>query len=209
MQPSGRFIAYARIFSAACILLLLVLMLFQWIWVLGGSGTSIMDRVGLQRNIAERIAKDAYILEYRPVSEHPQAINELQNMLPIFERIQQGLQAGDAALGLPRRPPDIILQLMLSSQPDYISIDTAARQIIKQPDTPVDKTEIDIIANHERGYFLILSQVDTVWEQYIDGAFWQIFVIEEGLTAVVLVLVIGKYVFVSRRVYSQLGKQEE
>lgn len=201
--------SYIRFFVIACVLFLFLLSLFQWIWVLGGSGTSIMYEAGLQRTLVDRIAKDVFTLAYRPTSEHAQAVNELQNILPIFEKIQHGLQSGDASLGLPHRPPDVILQFMITSQPDFAAIDTAARQIIAQPDKPVDKIEVDIIAAHERAYFLVLSQVNTVWQQYIDGAFIQIFAIEEGIVILVVTMLVVNYTFVSRKIYNRLVEEEQ
>lgn len=200
---------YVRIFLTVCLALLILLSLFQWIWVLGGSGTSIMYRAGLQRDLTERITKDVLTLAYRPITEHPQAINELQNTLPAWEHGQHALQTGDPALALPRHPPDTILQLMISSQPDFAAIDTAARQIIAHPDKPVDPVEVDIIVAHERDYFLTLAQVNTAWQQYIDGAFLQIFWIEEGLVGIVVGMLVGNYFLVSRRVYNRIVESGE
>src|SRR2546430_123803 len=103
MKQAKRQRIYIRIIVVFCVFLLLLLAGFQWIWVGAGSASSIMNQSGLQRTRAQAIAKDTLILAYRPESEHAQAVNELQNLLPRFEQTQKGLQVGDNSLQLPPR----------------------------------------------------------------------------------------------------------
>lgn len=137
---------------------------------------SIIHKVNLQGALAERIDKDALILAYRPETEHAQAISELQVTLPAFEKIQAGLQGGDASLNLPMRRPQDVQLLLLQSQSDYIALDAAAKTILAHTDSPVDPDQIAIIQQHERPYFVTMSAVAKVWEGHIEdnalGFFW-------------------------------------
>ena len=137
---------------------------------------NIIRRIEQQQSLAERIDKNILILAYRPQSEHIQAINELQVTLPIFEKIQSGLQSGDASLYLPKRRPQDVQLLLVQSQPDYIAIDTAAKTILGHADSPVDLDEISIMQQHERPYFLAINNAARLWQGHILenslGFFW-------------------------------------
>lgn len=191
---------YLRLAITTQIILLLLLAAFQAIWVLGGSASGIMEQTGLQRTRAQNIAKDVLILAYRPADARPQAVSELQNILPRFEQTQTGLQNGNTTLQLPAHVPDNIAQLLIAAQSDYISIDSATKLILAHTDKPVDAIQLAIILNHEHGYALAMTQVDMAWKQHIDNAFAQIFWIEIGLNALLIVLNAPLYYFVSRRI---------
>lgn len=137
---------------------------------------SIIHRVNQQGSFAERIDKDVLILAYRPEAEHAQAISELQVTLPVFEKVQAGLQGGDASLNLPMRRPQDVQLLLLQSQSDYIAVDAAAKAILARTDQPVDQNQIAIIQQHERPYFLAMGIVAKTWEGHIEdnaiGFFW-------------------------------------
>src|SRR5436853_1355459 len=133
--------AYARAGLVTMIVLLLLLIAFQSVWVTHGSATSLMNEVGLQRTRSQRIVKDVLILAYRSSSqEKAQALNELQTTLPLFQQTQAGLQAGDDSRGLPKRPPQDIQLLLIQSQSDYVSLHSAGKMILAQPQQ-VDPTQ--------------------------------------------------------------------
>ncbi len=182
----------------SCIALLILLGLFQSVWIIGGSSSGIMLQCGLQRTRMQAIAKDMLTLAYRPAIEHAQAIGELQIALPLFEQTQRGLQVGDASLALPSRVPETIQALVAIAQPDYLAIDVAARKITAHADAPVDPIELQIVLSHEHSYAMEMTQITNAWQQQIDATFLHIFWIESALTALVLILVIWIYVRLKR-----------
>jgi hypothetical protein len=197
-------ITYARIITISQIALLIILALFQSIWVFGGSETSIMNQSGLQRFRASNIKADVLILAYRPTQEHPQAISDLQNILPAWEQTQAGLRSGSTALQLPSTVPESIQQALIPAQSDFVAIDSAARIILAHADGLVDPIQLQIILDHERQYRIEMSQVVTLWQQQIDGAFLHIYYWEMGLTLAMIVLVVGKYLFVTSSIFKAM-----
>lgn len=177
-----------------CIALLILLGLFQSVWVLGGSASSIMIQCGLQRTRMQAITKDVLILAYRPTSDRAQAISELQIALPLWEQTQRGLQMGDTVLQLPIQVPEIVQALMTASQSDYLAIDTAARNIVAHTASPIDPIQLQIILSHEHSYAVEMTQVNNAWQLQIDGAFLHIFLIESGITSLVIILLLLLYV---------------
>jgi len=137
---------------------------------------STIHRVNQQGALAERIDKDVLILAYRPDAEHAQAVSELQVTLPVFEKIQIGLQNGDSSLNLPMRRPADVQLLLLQTQSDYAAIDAAAQSVLANAGPPVDQNELAIVVQHERPYFLAMSTVAKIWEGHIEdnalGFFW-------------------------------------
>lgn len=174
---------YTRIALITSVCLLVFLELFLTIWVTGGSASSIINQSGLQRARVQAITKDVLILAYRP--GHIQAISELQNTLPAWEETQNGLMNGDPALQLTSHIPDDVKQLVLTTQPDFTSIDTAAHYILDHAATPIDAIQVDIIVSHEHSYTLAMTQVVNAWQQHIDSAFLNLFWIKTVLVAII------------------------
>ncbi len=207
-REQRRWRTYLRIISCFCLALLLLLAAFQSIWVFGGSASSIMLQVGLQRTRVQSIAKDVLVLQYRPVATHPQAVSELQSALPRFEKTQAGLQNGDTSLQLPTNVPGDIAPLVANTQPDYTAIDGALRQILAHIKEPIDPIEAAIILEHEHGYALAINQVSTAWQQRIDSAFLHIFWIESGMVGANSIVAIIVYFYVSRNIIPKIPPQE-
>jgi hypothetical protein len=207
MQPrnqNGKQLMYIRIAFVTAIVFLLLLGAFQSIWVFGGSASSIMNQVGLQRARVQAITKNVLILAYRPITEHAQAVSELQNVLPIWERTQNGLKAGNASLQLPANVPGDIATLVSLAQSDYLAIDTAARVILAHTATPVDPLQLAIVVSHEHGYALAMTQVVNAWQQHIDAAFFHLYLIESGITLGLIALILLFYIFLARKLFKAM-----
>jgi hypothetical protein len=151
---------------------------------------STIHRVNQQGALAERIDKDVLTLAYRPQAEHAQSLSELQVTLPVFEKIQAGLQSGDASLNLPTHRPQDVQLLLLQTQSDYIAIDASAKTILAHADQPVDLDQIAIIQQHEHDYFVAMGTIAKTWEGDIEsdalGFFWT----EFWMSAILLFLVL-------------------
>jgi hypothetical protein len=195
---------YIRMIVVFCIFLLLFLAGFQSIWVLAGSASGIMIQTSVQRARAQAIAKDALILAYRPESEHTQAVSELQNLLPRFEQTQKGLVVGDASIQLPNRVPDDIQPYVAATQFDFAAMDTAARKLLTPADGHVDTIQVDIVLAHEHGYSTAMSAVVSAWQARIDSAFLHIFEWEIGIVALLILVILGKYFLITKRIMTRL-----
>jgi hypothetical protein len=187
---------YQRIISISMIVLLVLLVGFQLI-PLTFNETSILSQVGQQKTRSQRIAKDVYVLAYRPEDEHAQAVSELQNTLPAWEQTQ--LQLQNLRIG------GNISIYITQSQPDFTAEDTAARKLLASanayPNQKVDITQVDIIAEHERGYFLSISQFITAFDQHIQSRMQLLVYIESGIAGTILVLTIVQFVLIVRQKY--------
>lgn len=99
-----------------------------------------------------------YVTPTIPTSPgHVQAVNELQNMLPIWEANQQVIKNSNLTVD--------IQVLFTSTNADYKDIDTAAQAIIAHPDLKADPIQVQIILDHERAYFLNAAQIVTILQQ--------------------------------------------
>lgn len=117
-----------------------------------------LNNASLQRARSERIAKDAMILQYRPASEWPQAISELQDTLPLWQQEQTSL-AGF---------PDSQVQLLvLQSNGDYTAMTQATQNILDNSGKSMDPIQTSIIIAHEHNYEVTINQAYTLIQQDI------------------------------------------
>jgi len=139
-----------------------------------GSAANIMSQVGVQRTRIERFTKDVLLLSNHPTSlVRAQAVGELQDSLPLWQKTQHGLQIGDSSLGLPA-PQDAEITAMLSqAQNDFVPLSGALQQISNHP-TPLDELQVQIVLSHENAYLLSMNQVNRLWQVHIESAFGQI-----------------------------------
>jgi len=187
---------YRRIISISMIALLVLLIAFQLV-PLTFNETSILSQVGQQKTRSQRIAKDVYVLAYRPEDEHAQAVSELQNTLPVWEQTQGQLQA--------IRISGNISIYITQSQPDFTAMDTASRKLLAianaNPNAKTDTTQVDIVAEHERGYYLSISQFITAFDQHIQSRMQLLVYIESGIGAAILALTIVQFILIERQKY--------
>jgi hypothetical protein len=190
--------AWASLVGVIVLKLLFLGVLYSWA---SFSPTNLIDQIDLQRARSQRIAKDALILSTNPTDdERAQAISEMQNMLPGWQATQAGLRQGDRSLGLPRSVPENIQLVAAGSQADYTAMLNATKIIVASPAKPPDPVQVDIILNHERGYFLALSQVEMLWQQQIDTWRWQFFTWACIFLVAVIVVIVLTHFFITTRV---------
>lgn len=150
------------------ILLIFFFIAFAALPLFPNSTLGVIRIIARQRTLEQIIVKDVLILAYRPAPDHVQAISEIQNALPTWEQVQTGLQKGDDSLGISHNLPPEIHLLLLQSQSDFTSIDTAAHQVLAHP-SKIDQTQLLIILQHERAYSLAMFQVSDLFESHIHG----------------------------------------
>ena len=169
----------ARIVRPFGIVLLLLLVVFQFLPLIGGIDADTINAAGIQRTRAEVLAKDALILEYRPVDMHPQAISDIQTTLPLFEQEQ-------AALSTDARPDVQIIATQ--EKPDYLAIDAAAHVILAKPDGPVDPIQVAIILMHDRQYVIAANSVVLILQQSAERRVWWLFGIQACIDGCVIAI---------------------
>lgn len=162
--------------------LLLILLAFQSVIVIQPSTSRAINEAGLQRTRCQLIVKDALVLKYRTSSsERAQAVNELQTLLPNFEREQ-------AAIAM--YPMLQVQVLSTASRADYNAMDVAANTILSNHDKNIDPTQVDIIIAHNNTYLTTINQIVTTLQQLTEDQEQQLFYIESGIDALILVLVL-------------------
>lgn len=147
----------------------------------------IVNRISSQSIRAQRIYSNALTLAYRPQDEHAQAVSEIQNTLPAWEREQSALQ------GL--RLNEDMRVLVVQAQPDYVAIDVAAKQLIAHPG---DKVQVQIIVEHRRNYVLLMTQLATLYSQRIPVRIQWFVAFGEGITLFLLAALIAKFTIASK-----------
>jgi len=184
---------YSWIIFIGIVLLLFLLFGFTCVWVAFGSPANVMNAVGAQRMRVERLTKDVLILANHPtVSTRAQAVSEVQDTLPVWQETQTGLQVGDSALGLPKRPYADVVTLVIGAGVDYVPLAVALQKIEAHP-AQIDPIQVQIVLSHENGYLTTMSNVNRLWQDHIDGVFSQLFWIETCLIVAILVMVIFKF----------------
>jgi hypothetical protein len=187
-----------RIFGWFGVFLLLVSLLFEALPLLPNNALNSFHLAARQRGLEEHIVKDTLMLAYRSSSDdHAEAISELQTALPLWEKVQNGLQDGDTSLGISSHLPNDVRVLLLQAQPDFIYLDAAAHHILAHP-SPVDATEIDIILQHDQNYFLTMGQAVIAYQDDINNAARTFFVIELVLGILLMILWIAFLILVNR-----------
>lgn len=153
------------------IFLLIITIAFEALPLLPTSNALVLFRfMARQRAFEERVVKNALILAYRSnPDEQAEAISELQTTLPYWEKVQNGLQNGDASLGISPNLPSEIKLLLIQAQPDFVYLDTAAHQILGHS-TPVDLVQLSIILQHDQAYYVTMAQANDLLQQRIQSA---------------------------------------
>ena len=179
--------AFIRMFYISGILFLLISIATDAWPLMPNEGVQVIRRISQQKGFEERIAKNALILVYGDKTLRPQAVNELQTTLPVWERIQQGLEKGDASLGLPGSTPREVDVLISQIRTDFIAIDTASRAILVRPDDPANATQLSIVLAHSQPYYLKMSDISDVWQDKTQDVGKIYFGIKLGIGLVLLV----------------------
>jgi hypothetical protein len=165
------------------------------------SEPNFIAQVSAQQAREQRIVKNALLLDDHPSEEDKaRAISQLQRVLPIWERVQNGLLNGDAGLGLPRRVPENIDLVLRSALPSFTAIDSAAKMILSKSDAEVLRLQTITILSQENDYDQKMSIVVTLEQQRMDSSFTLIAWIGLGILATKVALITALYFSLKRRV---------
>ncbi len=144
MTHSEKILKSIRILLVFIILITLLIVGYETVIMINPD--SLYAPVSTQEWACQKIMKDALLIEYGSSDEKATAVNELQNILPYFESTQQKIIQENKSANL-----SVILR---SGQSQFISIDTAAHNMLTKPDT----TQLKIITDNERDFFLVQTQ---------------------------------------------------
>ena len=158
--------------------------------------------------LSQRLSKDALALEVFPdTQERRQNASELQGTIALWQRSQEGLQHGDAALGLPGQNSSAIEQLFGKIEPEYKSMLQASNALLSnirnggaQPSTVSDVVllpHIRVIIAAQSGFLTGMDAIVTQYQLEAEEHVARLKLIEFvllGLTLLVLLLE-GLFIF--------------
>lgn len=190
------------------IFLFIISLLFEALPLMKGNALNTFHLIARQRVLEQRIVTDVLTLAYRPDDEHPEALSELQTALPVWEKVQKGLQYGDDSLGISPNLPSNVKFYLIQMQPDFTYMDTAARQVLAHHD-PVDPDQLAIVLQHEQPYYLSMAQAVIVFQDDVDSAAKIYFSIELGIGIVLMSMWITFLLSFRSLTKGQNSKREE
>jgi hypothetical protein len=95
------------------------------------SDALVINIAGRQRMLSQRLSKDALALEvFSDPQDRQQNANELRGVVTMWQRSQEGLQRGDATLGLPAQNSKMIQRLFAEIEPEYQSMLQASNVLL-------------------------------------------------------------------------------
>ena len=144
-----------------------------------------------QRVFEQSIVKNALILYYRPsLSERSEAISELQTTLPVWEKVQIGLQNGSPSLGISSNLPSDVNTLIMQAQPDYVYLDAAVHQILAHTGS-IDVVQLSIILQHDQPYYVAMGQTTNLFQEHIQDATKIYFIIQLCISMPLMLICLG------------------
>jgi hypothetical protein len=189
--------------------LLVILAAFEVLPITNGNNDlTVIQQVNLQLARHEYLVKDVYLLTRRDDTTQAQAISELQIQEPQFERTQQALMDGDAALGLPPASP-AVKSALIQAQGDYLAIVTAIKTILKTPGKSPDPIQVEIVSQHDRRYIAAMYPAVALMQQDAQTRLIQLLVLKMSLIGVVVLLVMLKYLLFTQRVVRKMIEDED
>jgi len=192
-----------RVLGGLGVFLLFASLAFEALPLLPNGTLNTFHLAARQRVLEEHIVKNVLILAYRPQDEHTEAISEIQTALPVWEEVENGLQNGDASLGISSHMPQDIKLMLLQAQPDFVYLDTSARHILAHP-SPVDPVQISIVLQHDQGYYIAMGQAVNVLQDDLSRMTVTYFWIELSMSMLLMIIWIS-FIFSAN---SALSKKE-
>lgn len=189
---------FTRIVVFFCILLLLLIETFVTI-PLFANDPEYLNQAGLQRTRVEVLANSMLILEYRPQSEHTQAVGVIETALPIFKQEQATLQDNKAS---------DVQQLIMSSRGDFLAITAAAQTVVDNPSKPVDPVQVAIVLAHRDTYRATINSIVTILVQRTELRTQVLFIVKSCLVIILLVAGLWYWYIVEKRVRERIAEQQ-
>lgn len=133
---------------------------------------------GFQRANSQFIERSVYALQYRPLAEQAQALQDLRTTLTTFQQEQSLLWTNS----------DLEVQGFLNqAQPDYLSIVTSAQSVLAHPSSSTNQLQLNIILSYDRGFFSTMNSLVLFLEQKVETQRLQLLLIKVGLIGICIV----------------------
>lgn len=131
-SPTRRLtLLYITALSTVALLTLLGQVVIQSALLRQSSDALVINIAGRQRMLSQRLSKAALALEVFPDDRsRQQNAGELRNVVALWQRSQEGLQHGDAALGLPGNNSPAVQHLFAAIEPNYQAMLHASRNLL-------------------------------------------------------------------------------
>lgn len=177
MPKFGRRVAFI-----ASLVLLLLLALAQ-VFRLAFNEETELRQATLQSARCQRVVKIALILKDVSIDQNArlQAVSELQNTLPAWEKQQSRMQSYQTAS---------LSVLVVQTQADFAAMDTAAWSILANPTKPADPVQVGIILQREHNYTTIMTQLATLVQQRLEEIDREIITFEQIVTALLFIAIV-------------------
>jgi len=170
------------------------------------SDAFVINIAGRQRMLSQKIPKDALILETATdPTVRTVRTQELQQAVALWEQSQQGLQNGDAKLGLPATTSPAVKQLFSAVDPNYEAMLSAAKGLLavldQHPEANLQRPDIssymDTILAQEGPFLTGMNQIVTQYQLEADGRVSSLRTTELILLGITLTVLIveGSFVF--------------
>ncbi len=127
------------------------------------SDALVINLAGRQRMLSQRLVKCIFILQ-RDNFNNPTALQELHLSLSQWQRAHQGLQVGDAGLGLPPLESQAMREQFAKLQTHYQAMVTATTQLVEAINqdrlTPaLSENTINVVLQHEQLFLQGMDQI--------------------------------------------------
>ena len=169
---------YIIALSIIALLTLACIFSIQWALYQQSSKAHVINIAGQQRMLSESLSKIALIIQLNnDTKERLKYVNKLSRILTLWKKHHQGLQLGDAELGLPGNNSAIIIQKFAHLQPHYQTIDIAAQNllaIIEQDGSPLTADVLLFIKKIVTEQVAFVQLMDEIVSQYETEALIQL-----------------------------------
>ncbi|SIS38826.1 PAS domain S-box-containing protein [Zobellia uliginosa] len=136
------------------------------------SDSRVINLAGRQRANSQKLVKEALLLQETPISEEKRRLitSEIKKTLTVWKASQEGLQSGDAELGLPPEKDNNILAHFHEIEPHYSAMAKAAEHILRlaaNDSLPKDalKDEISVLLKNERSFLRLMDTIVNAYDQ--------------------------------------------
>ncbi len=209
VSPTRRLTArYIIALSMVALLALLGQIVIQATLQQQSSDALVINIAGRQRMLSQRLSKDALALEVFPDAQaRLQNADELRDVVNLWQHSQEGLQHGDAVLGLPGKNSPSVQRLFAAIEPEYRTMLQASQELLSlalvndtRPSTVPGSAflpPIQSILSAQAGFLAGMDRIVTQYQLEAQGHItWQRFIelLLFGLTLLVLLLE-GCFVF--------------
>ncbi len=178
---------------------------------------NVINIAGRQRMLSQRLSKAALAISIAPTeAERAPRIAELSMVTTLWQSSHQGLQQGNAKLGLPGNNSPVVMQLYAKIQPNFDAMVTASNGLLnvaqqnRMQSIEVFRTTtapfIQTILQNESGFLVGMDKIVSQYQTEAEGRVTQLKQIELTLLAVTLLVLFCEGLFVFRPAIVRLTK---